>query len=273
MIKIKNNKIIKYLAVIGLLVFLYAIGLLRPLEGNISKIFNPLLNKVYIISSTLQEKYNNQTSKNDLAQIVKNQQKEINKLLSANAELIINKEENEKLRQYLQFFSQYNYKKILAGVISRGSVVDLANRVEVIRVDRGSKDGLVPGLLAIDENGIVIGKIAEVKDSVASINLVTNKKCRLAATLLNQNKTSGLVEGELGLTMIMNFIPQTENIQKDDIIVTSGLEKFIPRGLVIGQVTDVVKTSNELWQQAVLEPSINLDNITMVAILLAKIDN
>ncbi len=258
------------MAVIGLLVFLYSFGWLRPLEGVISKVLNPILFRMQLFSSSLSQRYQEQTSKIDFIQTFKNQQAEISRLLSENAELKIIKEENEIMRQYLDFFSKHDYSKVLSGVISRGNISDLANRVETISIDKGSRDGLYSGLVVINEEGIVVGKIAEVKEYTSEVYLVLNDQCRIAATILGDDKTSGIVEGELGLTMQMSFIPQSKNIKKGDIVISSGLEESIPRGLVIGQVSELIKESNELWQQAVLESSIDLDEVIVVAVLLPK---
>ncbi len=268
MIKINNKKIIKYIAVIILLVFLYSIGFLSPLEGAITKILNPVFFRVQTIASSLNQKYKEQTSKIDFNQTLSDQQSEINKLLLENAELKIVKEENEIMRKYLNFFSEHDYKKVLAGVISRGNISDSANRVEVIRIDKGYRDGLYPGLVVINEDGIIIGKIAKSKEAISEINLVLNDECRIAATILGDDKTSGIVEGKLGLTMQMNFIPQAKNIQKGDIVVSSGLEELIPRGLVIGQVSNLAKENNELWQSAVLDSSVRLDELIIVSVLI-----
>ncbi len=272
MIKIKNRKALKYIAVIGLLVFLYAIGLLGPLERVVSRVLNPVFSRAQSVSLSLNQKYQEQTSKIDYAQTFDDQQAEISRLLIENAELEIIQEENEIMRKYLDFFSGYNYSKVLAGVISRGDISDSAGRIEVLSIDKGSKDGLFPGLIVINEDGIVIGKIAEVKEAISKVYLVLNKECRIAATILGDDKTSGIVEGELGLTMKMGFIPQSKNIQSGDIIVTSGLEEVIPRGLVIGQVSNLEKENNELWQEAILESSVDLDEIIIVSVLLPSID-
>lgn len=268
--KIKHKKIIKYIAVIALLVFLYTIGLLGPLENIISRVLNPVFFRVQSASSFLNQKYQEQTSKIDFAQTIDDQQAEINRLLSQNADLKIAKEENAIMRQYLDFFSKHAYKRVLAGVIARGNISDSADHIEVISIDKGANDGLYPGLVVINEEGIVIGKISKVKEAISEIQLVLNDDCRIAATILGDNKTSGIVEGRLGLTMQMGFIPQTKDIKKGDIVVSSGLEELIPRGLVIGQVSSLIKENNELWQEAVLDSSVDLDELLIVSVLLPQ---
>jgi rod shape-determining protein MreC len=78
----------------------------------------------------------------------------------------------------------------------------------------------------------------------------------------------GITEGDLGLTIKMNFIPQSDTINLDDTVITSGLGGNIPRGLVIGKVSQVNNRSNEIWQDVSIEPLINLNSLTIVSVLI-----
>ncbi len=137
-----------------------------------------------------------------------------------------------------------------------------------IIIDRGESDGLEKGLVVIDDKGVVVGKIVATKGKIAQVLLTNNPECKLAAKILNDANTSGITEGELGLTISMGFIPQTNEIRVNDIVVTSGLEEAIPRGLVIGRVTAVARESNELWQRALLEPLSDPNSLIIVSVLL-----
>jgi len=273
MIKFAQRKIFKYILVLLVLVLLYIFGLLSPLEVIVLKIMNPALSYVQNFSTSILETYNEQTSRVDVNQKNRDLQSELNRLLSLNAEYEIIKEENEIMRKYLDFFSKNNYKKEIAGVISRGNYYDSAGRVEVITIAKGANDGLYEGLVVLNEDGMVVGKISKVKSSISEVALLSNDECKIAATIMGVDKTSGIVEGELGLTMKMNFIPQSNSINEGDIVISSGLEQAIPRGLVIGQVSEVVKESNELWQEAVVDSNVNFSELIIVTVLLPDLEN
>ena len=156
----------------------------------------------------------------------------------------------------------------MSNVISRGEAIETSSRGESIIIDKGSRDGVSPGLAIVNGQGIIIGKVAEVKENISQVNLTNNSKCKLAATILNQEKTSGIAEGELGLTIKMKFIPQESEVAVGDIIVTSGLEQAIPRGLVIGKVTQVEKENNDIWQLATIESLVNTQDLVIVSVLI-----
>ncbi len=268
MLKRNKKQILKYGAVIGLLIFLYFIGLARPVADIISQISGPFLANLHFLGSIWRGSVSGSLTKEKLAVENEELKKEINSLLKENASLKAVAEENIKLRQSLNFFEKNNYHYLLGRVISRGELVNFSSRAEEIIVNRGARDGVVPGLVVLNSEGIVIGKVAAVKEATAKIYLTTSRQCKLAATISGQSQTSGITEGELGLTIKMNFIPQEKKIQVGDVVVTSGLEQYIPAGLIIGRITEINKESSELWQTANLTPLVDFSQLTIISILL-----
>jgi rod shape-determining protein MreC len=269
LLKLNKRRLIIYVAVVALLIFLYLGGVWRPVEFIFTKIFNPVSTLLYKISSSVRLKYNEQTSKTDLSAEVKKLNAEIVKLSEENASLKTLEEENSLLRDQLGFLKKSKNRLVVANVVGRGDLAANFNRTETIIIDKGSSDGLYSGLPVVAGQGVIIGKIAAVKDNIAQVILTNNKNCKLAATILNSTRTSGIVQGELGLTIKMGFIPQDLTIRTGDIVITSGLEQAIPRGLVIGHVMTVNRTNNELWQEAILEPLVDPNNLIIVSVLLS----
>ena len=272
-IKTKNN-IILFIAVIGLLIFLHFIKVLSPLENITARAISPIAGQLYSVSSSLRLALSERADKEELLATLKDLQAEINQIKAENARLKSIEEENKKLRQYLKFSTKNEFNYILTNVISRGMFADPVSGQQSLIIDKGAADALASGLAVVNSEGIIVGKIAEVKENTAKIYLSTGSNCKLAAAIQegqeqpgSVNKTVGIAEGELGLTIRMNFIPQAEEIKVGDTAVTSGLEKNIPAGLVIGKIVEVDKTSNEVWQRATIEPLINLDELTIVSVL------
>ena len=266
--KPSTKKLIILMAVIGLLIFLHFTKILAPVESFVTGILRPMFSGFYSISSSVRTAYNEQTSKKDLLARVKQLESQANQLTVENVGLKMLEQENQILRQHLKFLTKYEKQYVLANIIFRGSIDSSIAQGNTVIIDKGAKDGLLPGLAIVSSQGIIIGKIINVKSNLSEVYLTTNPSCKLAATMQNQDKTSGIVQGELGLTVKMEFIPQTEDIKIGDIVITSGLEQNIPPGLVIGKVTQVIKESNELWQSAVIEPLVDLDELIIVSVLL-----
>lgn len=252
----------------GLLVFLNFLGWLDWAESGAGKVLDPVLNRFYGLSSGIRNAYERQIDKEDWAGTKRRLEAEINRLTEENAKLKITEEENKLLREHLRFLTKNDYQYLIGNVIAKGSITESVGVSDSIVIDRGEEDGLRAGLPVLSSQGILIGKIAEVKTSIATVDLTNSKRCKTAATVLNSDKTSGITEGELGLTINMNFIPQNTVINIGDLVVTSGLEENIPRGLVIGKVAEVKKENNALWQQAVIEPLSGINESIIVSVLL-----
>lgn len=248
-----------------LLIFFHALGWLKPLDNTIIAITEPALTFLYSTGLKMRMFYNNQTDRRDLNEVVKDLVLKTEQLTLENTRLRMIEEENKSLRQYLNFTSTKKNHYVMANVIAGGEI-NLVNQAVII--DKGGKDGLINGLAVLNSQGQVVGKIISTNDETSEICLINQNDCQFTASILNENKTIGIVKGDLGLVSKMDFIPQTEEIKTGEIIVTSGLEKNIARGLVLGQVTSVIKENNALWQTAKIESLANLHDIAIVSIAL-----
>jgi rod shape-determining protein MreC len=265
----KIKKIWLWLFIIAFIFFAHFSRLSRPLENSLTIAIRPLGKSLHGLSTWFQGRPNDA---NSIEEIVAKLTVAENKLVLAivdQAQLQLLVEENNKLRQQLNFLNNNNhYRLVSANIVSRQNLFDAEGNAQDIILDRGSKDGIITGLGVINESGVIIGKIIEVKDNSSRACLTTGNNCQLAAAILNGTKTIGLSEGELGLTIKMNYIPQMEQIKEGDIVISSGLGDNIPRGLVIGRVAQVNNQSNEIWQDVSIEPIASLYNLTVVAVVL-----
>ena len=266
MIKLKrNNPIVILLVVGGLLIFLHGVGTLRPAENFLLSLTKPLAEHLYRRGTLFNHSYTVAAQKEDLNARIDALNKEVTQLTVANSQCQEIGDENQKLRATLKFLGANNFQSVTASVIAKEAINE-DNRDLVI--NRGSRDGLRVGLGVVNEDGVIVGQVVEIKDTTAKICLTINSNCQLAASLQNQDKTQGLTDGDLGLTIKMNYIPQLEKVNIGDTVITSGLGGSIPRGLVIGRVTQVHNASNEVWQEATIEPLVNLDNLTVVSVII-----
>ena len=61
MFNIKKKRIVLYIAVIGLLIFLYNLKIFQPIENIVISTINPLLNRAHSFGSKLNVTYQEQT--------------------------------------------------------------------------------------------------------------------------------------------------------------------------------------------------------------------
>ncbi|MFA5248314.1 MAG: rod shape-determining protein MreC [Patescibacteria group bacterium] len=267
-----NFKLIAFfLATVGLLIFLHFFGVLRPLESGFQTIFNPLASFFQSGGASINLFFHDQIARGEFSEKIRDLEGHLQIAEAENASLKRLEEENSSLRQHLKFFSERKDSRyVMANVIASEAFSGVSENVGDILIDKGVKDGVYEGLVVLNGNGVVIGKIYQAGERTSRVVLTVSSRCRLAAGLQNKNHTVGLAEGNLGLTIAINFVPQAEEVKIGDNLVTSGLEPDIPAGLFIGKVSDVYRGSNEIWQKVTAEPAANLDNLIIVSVLLPR---
>lgn len=246
-----------------IIISLHYLRLLAPFENIFLKISSPLEKGIFNLGFYLNDFYKKQISKNNLAEENKKLKEEINELLKENTYLKILEEENLFLKRQLNFIEETKYNLVVSNVIGK-----ISGEFHILTINKGSKDGIKLNAPVVIDEGIIIGKVVVVEDKIAKVMLLDDPRSKLAATVQNSKKTIGLVEGEVGLGLRLNLVPRHEIINNSDIVMTSGLEEDIPRGLLIGRIDKITTETNDLFQNATLEPFISLDKINLVSILI-----
>ena len=179
------------------------------------------------------------------------------------------KEENAVLRKTLGFKEQQGYETVMTNIISRS----VAPNRGFITLDRGSDDGLEPGMAIIADNGIYIGKIYKIHERTAVAILLTDPESKVAISKPGEHRLIGLVEGSGNGAARATLIPQNEEVEVGDIFVTSGTEAKIPSDLIVGLVNQIFDTKTDPFKEATLEPVVKTDYLSIVAVLIPKVLN
>ncbi len=244
-------------------ILFHYLGWLVTIETSIMKIIQPGSSALYswsIESDGEIESFKSVSELEDAYGKLKNDY--VNQLVDR-ARLMVLEEENISLREQLSFFSNRSFDYTGATVV--GKNVDPIG--STIIIDKGMEDNVRDGNAVILDEGIFLGKIAESQEGNSVVRLINDSQSRIAATVLNSDKSIGIVEGGFGLSVRMSFIPQHEEINIGDIIVTSGLEDLLPYGLLIGTVESVEKEAYEPFQRAIIVPPKSLEKIRIVSVL------
>jgi rod shape-determining protein MreC len=262
----KKNKYKVFLVVVLLLVFLNIIGFSSFGQNILIKLINYPGSKTRNISTSLSNVGgdHNFIEKFDLIE------KESRYLESKLARLHALEEENEKLRAYLDFFDKSSFDYIMADVIWQSNLLNLSTHNQNIAINKGSRDGLYEGLAVVDDSGVIVGKIISVNERSSQVCLINNNFCRMAVSVSNTDRSIGLAEGDLGLSIKVNFVPQNQKIEIDDRLITSGLERDIPRGLAVGRVNHIFQDESDIWQEINAEAFFNINNLNIVSVILPK---
>ena len=157
--------------------------------------------------------------------------------------------------------SQPDAKYLTANLIGR----DTSPLLSYVILDRGSDDGVIRGMPVVTGDGLV-GRIVEVSPTACKVQPITDPASAIAARL-QASREAGVVVGQLGGGLEMQFITQQTRLEPGEVALTSGLGGTYPPGIVIGTVSAVQRLDYEVLQQAQIEPAVDLNQLEIVLII------
>lgn len=158
----------------------------------------------------------------------------------------------DRLTELLKLGDSSVDKQAAASIIAK----DPVNWYEALVINKGEKEGIEPGMGVITAGG-VIGRVVKTSPDYSRILLMSDRNSAVAG-LIQRTGYEGIVSGQHGSTLRLDYILTDADVQNGDIIVTSGTDGVFPRGLMIGRVNRVEKPQNRLFQSVELILEANL---------------
>ncbi|MHC1683520.1 MAG: rod shape-determining protein MreC [Clostridiaceae bacterium] len=193
-------------------------------------------------------------------------------------------QENENLRKMLDFKAKRGeYDYVGADVVGRGS----GGWTDGFILNKGSKDGLLPGLIAITPEGLV-GQITHVYDSWSEIDTVGNENFTVSFYVTSvssdipklsdaerKEKPIGALSGykNYGDSDIYAkgiYLPLDAKIEKGDTVFTSGVSSEYPKDIRIGTVLSIEADKGKAMTSILVKPFVNLKSLEYVFIVIPK---
>lgn len=263
-----KNQLKKRIILLGvvfiLLTAFHYFGWLGFAERGARAVFVPVSRAAHNWKTFLSSKYSFWNSREELTDLYNKCSAAKQKFELDDAEKKLLEQENAELKKQLNFKARFAGNTLTTNVVGKNS----DNIEKVIMIDAGEKDGVKTGQPVITGEGVLVGLVEKVNADVSMVRMINDSHSKVAATVLNKDKSLGVVEGGYGLSVRMNFIPRDEPITIGEEIVTSGLDTNIPRGLLIGKVAVAENEAYQPFQQAVLVTAANLEKLTVVSVLL-----
>ena len=169
--------------------------------------------------------------------------------------------EADRLAALLKF-RQTNVDVPMVGARVIGGSADSAS--QTIYLDRGERDGIRKNMGVITPDGVV-GKVIESYRDTAQVLLLTDKESGVGAMLVDSRIQSPV--GGTGEPLLqMKYIPNDDDVNTGERVVTSGMDRIFPRDLPVGTIADI-KAGNP-FKQIRVRPAANLERLEEVFVLL-----
>jgi len=179
---------------------------------------------------------------------------EIQELFAKNISLQELKKENKVLREAMAIGLEKDFNLTLAQVSGKDVSQDF------ILINKGSQDNISKDMPVITSQKIFCGKIYEVYSNFSKVQLSFHKESSFNVKIADK-EIFGVVKGQGNSKLFLDFVPHEKEIKKGDLVLTASLGGIFPKGLLIGEIQEVLKSDIKPFQTAEVKPSFALKEI------------
>ncbi len=134
-------------------------------------------------------------------------------------------------------------------------------------IDKGSAGGLKAGMAVVTADDFLIGEVAEVQENSAKVVLISDSNLAVNA-ITQETRVNGVVRGSYGFEVVMEMIPVDQKIQKGETVLTSGLNEAVPKGLIVGRISEIILKESEIFQKANVQPAVDFKKLESVFVII-----
>lgn len=176
------------------------------------------------------------------------------------------KRENEFYKQFLEMKEQNSDFTFQPATITAR---DNADACGSFTIDAGSNDGVALHDPVITKDGLV-GYISQLGVAMSTVTTILDPQLHVGA-LVSRTKEVGVVKGSTELLSqgccSLSYLSAASTITTGDYVITSGAGGVFPKGIIVGTVQEVKKEQASTSLYAVLQPVVNVKDITQVMII------
>jgi len=169
---------------------------------------------------------------------------------------------NDRLRNLLNFKRTVTSKVLAAEVIGK----DPSALFKTAIIDKGKADGLIKGLPVVIAQGIV-GQIIEVSNHYSKVMLIIDRNSAVDA-LVQRTRARGIIKGASTDQCRLDYVLRKHDVQVDDTLVSSGFDGVYPKGLRVGQISEVVDHEAEIFHKITVAPFVDFEKLEEVLVIL-----
>ena len=249
-----------------LLLALQQTGRLGTVEGLVTMVTAPGQSGLSTLTNRLSASLTNLRNYRSLQRRLTELERIVESLSVENLRLQEVERENQRLRELLQFAETRPSFELQGGqIIARVIGKNATNFLNVAMIDLGARHGIRVGMPVVNEQGLV-GRISEVTSTTSKVLLITDPSSTVNA-ILQSSRLTGVISGRPGSHPVIGFLPQGTEIGVGEVVLTSGMGGTFPKGIHIGQVVEVRQRDVNVFQEAVVRPTVNFGQLEEVMVV------
>lgn len=239
---------------------------LGPVKSVAGNVITPMQVGINRIGSFFTSKLDYLKKVDDLIAKNKELTDKLNEVSYENKLLLQGKYELDNFRKLYNLDQTYaDYPKVAARVISK----DTNNWYSKFKIDKGSDDGIKPGMNVMAGNGLV-GIITKTGKNYADVRSIIDDSSDVRGMFLDNSETC-TVKGNLKLLdeghIEVTDIKKGSSIQDGYEVVTSYTSQKYHPGILIGYVSGIKVDPSNMTESGYLTPAVDFSKLDMVLII------
>lgn len=172
--------------------------------------------------------------------------------------------DNQALRAQLALKSTVPQPLISAEALYQ--VVDPYVRKLVLNM--GSQNGVQLGQPVITHEGL-LGQITDVQLNSSDVTLITDTKVNVPVMVQRNPSVRGFISGDKseGFLELRLFNQESADLQKDDTLVTSGLDGLYPANIPVAKVANIAQAGPDGRSELTIVPMVHTMSVRYVGIV------
>lgn len=238
---------------------------LTVVEKWVGNIISPIQRGVSAGASTIGEGLRSVFSFKSIKKENVELQKEVIELQKRVTAAQLDRDELEELRG-LKFALNYieegiEYSSITANVIAKTP----GNWFDIFTINAGEEHGITTDSIVMSGNGL-IGRVYELGDNWAKVVSIIDNNSSVSFQVQRDADTQGILSGSITNELSGYLFDPLAEVVIGDKLITSGLGNF-PKGIPIGEVIDVAKSSDQLLITVKVQPAVNFNRMGKVIVM------
>ena len=142
---------------------------------------------------------------------------------------------------------------------------DTSPFLRALWIDAGTADGVARGMPVVNQSGLV-GRVLEVYPTAARVALITDP-AEAVNVRLQESRADGVTSAQPNGELRVDMIDQDAEVAPGELVLTSGLGGNYPAQIPVGQVISVRRRDFEVFQQAVITPGVDFEDLEILLVV------
>lgn len=171
---------------------------------------------------------------------------------------------HKRIQELLQFKKTIDWPVSAVQVIGR----DPTGWFKSIIIDKGAEANLRINMPVVNAKGVV-GRLVSVSHNYAKALLIIDQNSAVDC-IIQRSRDKGVVKGLSPKICKLDYVLKTNDVVVGDMVVTSGLGRVFPKGVPVGEVTEVQNIPGELFKDVKVRPFVDFSKLEEVLVILKE---